>query len=170
MVWTSISETCTGHPWIQEASPAWRVNIIKDGKRYLVADLQSISNRWKNNFSQLLNVHGVNDVRQSETHTAEPLLPEPRAFEVVNTSFCRHQMMVNFYWCMLAISRVTYYQFKGYKSLILCVSIPLCYQIHLSIFYCQTQHSLAIATRVPYCLLSNMSIKADTRQILSVGS
>jgi hypothetical protein len=35
-----------------------------------------------NYFSQLLNVHGVNDVRQTEIHTAEPLVPEPSAFEV----------------------------------------------------------------------------------------
>jgi hypothetical protein len=33
-------------------------------------------------FSQLLNVHGVNDVRQTEIHTAEPLVPDPSAFEV----------------------------------------------------------------------------------------
>jgi hypothetical protein len=38
--------------------------------------------RWRNCFSQLLNVHGVNDVRQAEIHTAEPLVPEPSAFEV----------------------------------------------------------------------------------------
>jgi len=29
-----------------------------------------------------LNIYGVNDVRQSEIHTAEPLVPEPSAFEV----------------------------------------------------------------------------------------
>ena len=29
-----------------------------------------------------MNVHGVNDVRQTEIHTAEPLVPEPSAFEV----------------------------------------------------------------------------------------
>jgi hypothetical protein len=29
-----------------------------------------------------LNVHGFNDVRQIEIHTAEPLVPEPSAFEV----------------------------------------------------------------------------------------
>jgi hypothetical protein len=29
-----------------------------------------------------LNVHGVNDVRQTEVQTAEPLLPEPSAFKV----------------------------------------------------------------------------------------
>jgi len=28
-----------------------------------------------------LNAHGVNDGRQTETDTAEPLLPEPSAFE-----------------------------------------------------------------------------------------
>jgi len=33
-------------------------------------------------FSQLLNIYGVNDVRQTEIHTAEPLVPEPSAFEV----------------------------------------------------------------------------------------
>jgi len=38
--------------------------------------------RWRNSFSLLLNVHGVNDVRQAEIHTAEPLVPEPSAFEV----------------------------------------------------------------------------------------
>jgi len=38
--------------------------------------------RWRNYFSQLLNVHGDNDVRQAEIHTAEPLVPEPSAFAV----------------------------------------------------------------------------------------
>jgi hypothetical protein len=38
--------------------------------------------RWRNHFSQLLNVHRVNDVRLKEIHTAEPLLPKPSAFEV----------------------------------------------------------------------------------------
>jgi hypothetical protein len=31
--------------------------------------------RWRNYFPQLLNVHGDNDVKQTETHTAEPLVP-----------------------------------------------------------------------------------------------
>jgi hypothetical protein len=38
--------------------------------------------RWRKHFSQLLNAHGVNDIRQTEIHTAEPLVPEPSAFEV----------------------------------------------------------------------------------------
>jgi len=29
-----------------------------------------------------LNVHEVNDVRQAEIHTVEPLVPEPSALEV----------------------------------------------------------------------------------------
>jgi hypothetical protein len=39
-------------------------------------------NRWKNYFSQLLNVHRVSDVRQIEIQTAEPLVPDLSPFEV----------------------------------------------------------------------------------------
>ena len=46
----------------------------------MVADSHFILVKWRNHFSQLLNVHGVNDGRQTEIHTAEPLLPEPSAF------------------------------------------------------------------------------------------
>ena len=38
--------------------------------------------RRRNHFCQLLNAHGVHDVRQTEIHTAEPLVPEPSAFEI----------------------------------------------------------------------------------------
>jgi len=38
--------------------------------------------RWRNNFSHLFNVHEVNDVRQTETHAAEPIVSESSAFEV----------------------------------------------------------------------------------------
>ena len=39
--------------------------------------------RWRNYFSLLLNVvHRVNDVTETEIHTAEPPWPEPSAFEV----------------------------------------------------------------------------------------
>ena len=59
-----------------------RTIIVKDEKGDLVADSHSIMSRWKNYFSQLLNVHGAKDVRQEEIHTAEPLVPEPSATEV----------------------------------------------------------------------------------------
>ena len=51
---------------------------MKDGKGELVADSQSI---LANYFSQLLYVHEVNDVRQTEVHTAEPIVPESSASE-----------------------------------------------------------------------------------------
>ena len=38
--------------------------------------------RWRKLFSELWNIHGVNDVRQTEIHTAEPMVPERSAFEV----------------------------------------------------------------------------------------
>ena len=59
-----------------------RTIIVKDEKGDLVADSHSIMTRWKNYFSQLLNVHGAKDVRQEEIYTAVPLVPEPSAFEV----------------------------------------------------------------------------------------
>jgi len=59
-----------------------RTNIVKDEKCDLDADSHSILARWRKYFCQLLNVHGVNDVRQAEIHTAEPLVPEPGAFEL----------------------------------------------------------------------------------------
>ena len=58
-----------------------RCNVVKDEKGVLVADSHSIVASWRNYFSQLSNVHGVKDVGQAEIHTAEPLVPEPSAFE-----------------------------------------------------------------------------------------
>ena len=48
----------------------------------MFADSHIILDRSSNYSSQLLNVHGVNDVRQTEIHTAELLVLEPSAFEV----------------------------------------------------------------------------------------
>ena len=47
-----------------------------------MADSHSIMARWRNYFTQILNVHKVKDVRQVEIHTIEPLAPEPSAFDV----------------------------------------------------------------------------------------
>jgi hypothetical protein len=54
---------------------------VKDDKGDLVADSHSILARCRNYFSQLLNVHGIIDVRQREMHTAKPLVPELSASE-----------------------------------------------------------------------------------------
>jgi hypothetical protein len=50
---------------------------VKDENGDLLVDSHNILNRWKNYFSQPLNVHNVSDVRQIEVHTAEPLVPGP---------------------------------------------------------------------------------------------
>ena len=45
-----------------------RTNRVMDDKGDLVADSHSILAMWRNYFSQLLNVHRVNDVRLTEIH------------------------------------------------------------------------------------------------------
>ena len=57
-------------------------NTVRDEKGDLFTDSHSILARWRDHFSQLLNIYGVNDIRQTEIHTAEPLVHEPSAFEV----------------------------------------------------------------------------------------
>ena len=56
--------------------------MVEDENGDLVPYSHSILARWRNSFSQLLNVNKVNNVRQTEIYTAERLLPEPSAFEV----------------------------------------------------------------------------------------
>jgi hypothetical protein len=48
----------------------------------LLADSNTTVNRWKSYLSQLLNVHNVSDVRQTEIHTAEPQVPGPSHLEI----------------------------------------------------------------------------------------
>jgi hypothetical protein len=76
----NIRDLCRG---INEFKNGYQpvTNLVKDENDDLLANLHSILNRWKN-YYHLLNVHGVKDVRQTEMHTAEPLLPEPSPFEV----------------------------------------------------------------------------------------
>jgi hypothetical protein len=61
------------------------INIVKDENGDLFVDSHSILDRWRIHFSQLLNVHGVNDVRKKEIRTAEPLVPQPSVFEAEMT-------------------------------------------------------------------------------------
>jgi hypothetical protein len=55
---------------------------MKDENSDLLADSHTILNRWKNYFSQLLNMYNVSDVRQIKAHRAEPLVPRPCRIEV----------------------------------------------------------------------------------------
>jgi hypothetical protein len=59
-----------------------RTNIVKEEQGDFVLKSHSILARWRNYFSQVLNVHGVNDVRQAEIHTAELLVGEPSVSEI----------------------------------------------------------------------------------------
>jgi len=70
-----------------------RTNIVRDEKGDFVTDSHSILATWRNNFCQLLNVHEVNDVSHTEIHTAEPLVPEPSAFEV-EMAIEKHQVLI----------------------------------------------------------------------------
>ena len=51
-----------------------RTHIVKNCKGDLFTHSHSILATWSKHFSQLFNVHGVSDVRQTEIHTAEPLV------------------------------------------------------------------------------------------------
>ena len=80
-----------------------RANIVKDEKDEkvdLVTDSYGILSRWRNHFSQLLNVHGVNNVRQTEIYTAEPLVPDLGAFDfemaMVDQKNTNHQVLIKF--------------------------------------------------------------------------
>jgi hypothetical protein len=59
-----------------------KTTIIKDENGYLLADPQTVLNRRKNVFNQIINVHGVHNVTQMDVHTAEPLVPESSLVEV----------------------------------------------------------------------------------------
>jgi hypothetical protein len=58
-----------------------KTNTVKDENCNLVTDSHSFVARWRNDYSQLFNVHWVNDIRQIEKHTAEPLVSERNDFE-----------------------------------------------------------------------------------------
>jgi hypothetical protein len=59
-----------------------RNDLVKDERGNLLADSHKILKRWKDHFCQLMNVHWAGGVRQSEMHTVEPSLPDPRASDV----------------------------------------------------------------------------------------
>jgi hypothetical protein len=55
---------------------------VKEYKGDLVTDCHSSLARWRNHFSQLLNVQVANDVRQTEMHTIQPLVSETSSSEI----------------------------------------------------------------------------------------
>jgi hypothetical protein len=55
---------------------------VEAEKGDLLEDPENILKKWKNYFSNLLNMHNVSDVWQIEVHTAEPFLHGPSCLEV----------------------------------------------------------------------------------------
>ena len=54
------------------------VKFEKDENGYLLSDFQNISNR---SFLQVIECAQAEDVRQTEIHTTDALVPEPNAYE-----------------------------------------------------------------------------------------
>lgn len=59
---------------ILELAEEWECDLLENSPNML--------NRWKNHFCQLLNIHYVNDVTQSEIRTAVPIVFEYGALDV----------------------------------------------------------------------------------------
>jgi hypothetical protein len=70
---------------------------VTHNKGDLITNRHSSLSRCKNHFPQLLNIHGVCYVRQTDIHTAEPLVHEPRAFEfeIAIAELSRHKSLSN---------------------------------------------------------------------------
>jgi hypothetical protein len=98
-------------------------NLVKHENGDLLADSHNISNRLKNYFSQLLNVHNVSDVRQIEVHTAEPLVLYPSLFEceiaVLQISKSINRQLVIKFWQNLFKQGVKHYGLRSTNSFIL---------------------------------------------------
>ena len=75
------TQICVTRPQCFKKDYQPRTNIAKDVKGELVTDCHSILAGWRNHFSQLFNVRGISDVRQTEIFTAEPTVLETSAFE-----------------------------------------------------------------------------------------
>jgi hypothetical protein len=58
-----------------------RNSIVINKRGDSVTEPHGIVDRWKNYFSHILNVHEGTEVKQTEIQVAEPLVPEPGAFE-----------------------------------------------------------------------------------------
>jgi hypothetical protein len=84
---------------------------VKDENNDLLTDTRNNSNRWKNYFSQLLNVHNISDVRQ---------------IEVCATEFVIRKN------CMISARSLLLHQFRerGIKLNVIIIVRYHCYQFH----------------------------------------
>jgi hypothetical protein len=77
----NIRDLCRGINEFQKGYQT-RSNFVKDENGDLLADSNTILNRWKSYFSQLLNVLNVSDDRNIYMHTVEQPVPGPSHLEV----------------------------------------------------------------------------------------
>jgi hypothetical protein len=83
----SLKQTVTAnirdlHRGTVEFKKVYEPNIEKGDNCDLLANSHNMLKRWNNFFCQIFNLHGVSDVRQTERHITEPVVPEPHCFEV----------------------------------------------------------------------------------------
>jgi hypothetical protein len=88
------------HKWSLEKGYQRRSKLGKDDNEDLLAYSHNSLNRHKDYFCQLLNVHGVNDVRQTEKYTVEPFtlnLLLSRLRSLLNSwTDINHQVLIKF--------------------------------------------------------------------------
>jgi hypothetical protein len=113
---------------------------VKGENGDLLVDSHNILNRWKNYFSQLLNVHNVSDVRQIEVHMVEPFEPGPSCLEVeiaiAKLKSINNQVVITFpaeliqagakYCCLRSINSLVL--FGIWKNCLISGRSPLLYQ------------------------------------------
>ena len=68
--------------------------MVMDVKCDMVTDCHRILARWRNQFSQLLNVHGGNDIRQKEIHTAEPQVQMRLSWLLKSLEVINYQILI----------------------------------------------------------------------------
>jgi hypothetical protein len=75
-----------------------RTNIVKREKGDLVRVCHSILASWRNNFTQILNVNKIKNIRQREIYTAEILVPDPSVFDletaIEKLKVTNHQVLI----------------------------------------------------------------------------
>lgn len=100
------------------------INVVKDENGIVAAELHSIWAMWGNKNSHLLNLHGINDVRQSEKHKAEPLVPglAPFEFEVATRRLKTHK---SFHSDLIPAELFLEYFFPRFINLLILLGIIL---------------------------------------------
>jgi hypothetical protein len=100
------------------------INVVKDENGDVAGESHSICAMWGNKNSHLLKLHGINDVRQSEKHKAELLVPElaPMEFEVATERLKIHK---SFHSDQIPAELFLEYFFPRFLNLLILLGIIL---------------------------------------------